>query len=166
MLLLFRSLSWVTPWCRLQWRINWCTLVDQSWQRKSWIIPSDSAKMIFYIAGTLALETQISKVKGLTTRILLPVISWLGVSPMTQVVKNLPVMQETQETQVWSLHWEGPLEKDMATHSGSLAWKNSMDRRAWQATVHMDTKSWTQLSTHTHICTSTFIFKKILCRHP
>ena len=24
----------------------------------------------------------------------------------------------------------------MATHSGILAWKNSMDRGAWQATVH------------------------------
>ena len=36
---------------------------------------------------------------------------------MTQVVNNLPVMQETQETQVW----EGPLEKDVATHSGNLA---------------------------------------------
>ena len=56
--------------------------------------------MIFYITGTLALETEISKVKGLTTKILLPVICLLGASPMTQVVKNLPVMQETQETQV------------------------------------------------------------------
>ena len=26
-----------------------------------------------------------------------------------------------QETWVWSLHWEGPLEKGMATHSSSLA---------------------------------------------
>ena len=28
------------------------------------------------------------------------------------------------------------LEKEMATHSGILAWKNLMDRGAWQATVH------------------------------
>ena len=27
---------------------------------------------------------------------------------------------------------------------------NPMDRGAWQATVHGITKSWTQLSTHTH----------------
>ena len=26
-------------------------------------------------------------------------------------------MQETQEMWVWSLNWEDPLEKDMATHS-------------------------------------------------
>ena len=36
------------------------------------------------------------------------------------VVKNLPAMQETQ---VQSLGWEAPLEKEMATHSSILAWK-------------------------------------------
>ena len=35
-------------------------------------------------------------------------------------VKSLPVMQETQ---VQSLGWEDPLEKDMATHSSTLAWE-------------------------------------------
>ena len=34
--------------------------------------------------------------------------------------KNLHVMQETQ---VRSLGWEDPLEKQMATHSSILAWK-------------------------------------------
>ena len=38
-------------------------------------------------------------------------------------VKNPPAMPETQETQVRSLGWEDPLEKEMATHSGILAWK-------------------------------------------
>ena len=38
---------------------------------------------------------------------------------MTQVVKNLPAMQETQ---VQSLGWEDPLEVEMATHSSFLAW--------------------------------------------
>ena len=32
-------------------------------------------------------------------------------------------MQETQETQVWSLDQEDPPEKEMATHSSILAWK-------------------------------------------
>ena len=36
------------------------------------------------------------------------------------MVKNLPAMQETQ---VPSLGQEDPLEKEMATHSGILAWK-------------------------------------------
>ena len=38
----------------------------------------------------------------------------------------------------------------MATHSSILAWKNPMDRGAWQAIVHGDAKSWMGLSTHTH----------------
>ena len=41
---------------------------------------------------------------------------------MAQWVKNLPAMQETQETWVWSLGWEAPLEKEMATHSSIFAW--------------------------------------------
>ena len=36
------------------------------------------------------------------------------------MVKNLPVMQETQ---VRSLGWEDRLEKEMATNSSILAWK-------------------------------------------
>ena len=36
------------------------------------------------------------------------------------MVKRLPAMQETW---VWSLGWEDPLEKEMATHSSTLAWK-------------------------------------------
>jgi len=36
------------------------------------------------------------------------------------MVKNLPVMQETQGS---SLGWEDPLEKEMTTHSSILAWK-------------------------------------------
>ena len=39
---------------------------------------------------------------------------------IAQLVKNLPVMQETQ---VQSLSQEDPLEKEMATHSSILAWK-------------------------------------------
>ena len=41
-----------------------------------------------------------------------------------------------QETWVRSQGQKDPLEKEMATHSGILAWKNSMDRGAWRATVH------------------------------
>ena len=42
---------------------------------------------------------------------------------MAQPVKNLPAMQETQETWVQSLSWGDPLEKEMATHSSIIAWK-------------------------------------------
>ena len=42
---------------------------------------------------------------------------------MAQWVQNLPAMQETQETQVWYLGWEDPLQKEMAVHSSTFAWE-------------------------------------------
>ena len=36
------------------------------------------------------------------------------------MIKNPPALQETQ---VRSLGWEDPLEKEMATHSSTLAWE-------------------------------------------
>ena len=41
----------------------------------------------------------------------------LWASPVAQMVKNPPAMQETQEMQVQ------PLERGMATHSSILAWR-------------------------------------------
>ena len=41
-------------------------------------------------------------------------------SLVAQIVKNLPAVQETQ---VWSLGQEDPLENVMATHSSILAWR-------------------------------------------
>ena len=39
---------------------------------------------------------------------------------VAQRLKRLPLMQETR---VRSMGWEDPLEKEMATHSSTLAWK-------------------------------------------
>ena len=44
---------------------------------------------------------------------------------MAQTVKNLPTMRETQ---VPSLGWEDPLEKEMATHSSILPGKSQGQR--------------------------------------
>ena len=44
----------------------------------------------------------------------------LWASLMAQRLKRLPAVQETQ---VRSLGWEDPLEKEMATHSSSLSWR-------------------------------------------
>ena len=60
------------------------------------------------------------------------------------MVKHLPTMRETW---VWFLGWEDPLEKEMATHSSTLAWKipwteaaPSMDsqrvRHDWETSLH------------------------------
>ena len=43
-----------------------------------------------------------------------------GASLVAQMVKRLPAMRKTQ---VQSLGWEDPLEKEKATHSSTLAWK-------------------------------------------
>ena len=43
--------------------------------------------------------------------------------PSGLVVKNLPTVQETQETRVQSLAQEDPLEEEMAIHSSILAWE-------------------------------------------
>ena len=44
----------------------------------------------------------------------------IGASLVAQTVKRLPAVWETR---VRSLGWEDPLEKEMATHSSTLAWK-------------------------------------------
>ena len=67
----------------------------------------------------------------------------LVASLVAQTVKNLSVMWKTW---VQPLGWEDLLEKEMATHSSSLAWRIPMDRGAWQATIHGIAKSQTWLS--------------------
>ena len=66
----------------------------------------------------------------------------MGYPGGSEMVKNLPAMQETQ---VRSLGWEDLLEKGMAIHSSILAWKIP-DTGTWQATIHGVSKSRTQLS--------------------
>ena len=61
--------------------------------------------------------------------------SWASLVP--QLVKNPPAMQETW---VWPLGWEDPLEKGKATHASILAW-----RIPW-IIVHGIAKSRTRLS--------------------
>ena len=48
-------------------------------------------------------------------------VSAIRASLVAQVVKNLPAVQETK---VQSLGWEDPLEKEMASHTSTLAWKS------------------------------------------
>ena len=46
-----------------------------------------------------------------------------GGFPGGSAIKNLPAMQEPEETQVRSLNQEEPLEEGMATHSSILGWR-------------------------------------------
>ena len=47
-------------------------------------------------------------------------VDFLWASLVAQTVKRLSTMQETR---VQSLGWEDPLEKEMAIHSSTIAWK-------------------------------------------
>ena len=84
---------------------------------------------------------------------------------VAQMVKNLFAMQETQ---VWFLGGEDPLDKEMATRSNSCL-ENSMDRGAWRAVVHGVSESNTieqlTLSLYTNgkiqpLACSIFLFQK------
>ena len=68
-------------------------------------------------------------------------------SLVAKTVKRLPAMQKTQ---VHSLGWEDPLEKEMATPPVPLP-RNSMDGGSWWATAHGVTQCWTGLSDFTII---------------
>ena len=70
-------------------------------------------------------------------------VTYFWASLVAQTVKNLSAIPETQ---VQSLGWEDPLEKEIATPPSTLAWRIPMDRGAWRATVHGVAKSLTQQS--------------------
>ena len=60
---------------------------------------------------------------------------------MVLVVKNSPADAGDIRDVGRSLGLEDTLEEGMATHSSILAWEITMDRGAWQATVHRVAKS-------------------------
>ena len=56
----------------------------------------------------------------LTTFLTRSPLPYKGTCPVAQMVKRLSTMWETR---VQSLGWEDPLEKEMAIHSSTIAWK-------------------------------------------
>ena len=74
-----------------------------------------------------------------------------GTSPMAQWIKNLPAMQETQETWVQSLGQEGLLKEEMATHSSMLFWKVPWIDGLGRLLVHKDSDMTEQLSMNTQL---------------
>ena len=73
--------------------------------------------------------------------ILIHTTSWASL--VAQMVKNLPVMQETWAQ---SLGWEDPLEEGMATHSSILAWRIPSTEEPGGLQVHGVAMCGTQLS--------------------
>ena len=89
-----------------------------------------------------------------------PLWASLGV----QMVRNLLAMQETW---VWSLGWEDPLEEGMATHSNILTWRilwteepNGLQSMGLQ---RVNTTEWLTLRFHNPVWNvrSTYHFKKM-----
>ena len=61
-------------------------------------------------------------------------------SLVAHMVKNLPAVQKTQ---VWSLGWEDPLEKGMATQASNSCLENPMDKGIWRVTTErLNHTSW------------------------
>ena len=81
-------------------------------------------------------------------------------SPGSSVVKNPPANAEDTGDVSLIPGLGRSLEEGNDNPLQYFCLQNSMDRRAWQATVHRATKSWTQLSTHTHTHTHKLL---ILC---
>ena len=65
---------------------------------------------------------------------------------MAQQVKNMPAMQETQETRVQLLGHEDLLEEEMETHSSILAWEIPRTEELVEPQSNGVAKSQTQLS--------------------
>ena len=93
--------------------------------------------------------------EGSSKSFLDPQLLCSGTSLMAQGVKNLPATQKTQETQVWSLGWYNPLEKETQPTPVFLLEK-SHGHRAWQATVQWVAKKGVD-SAHKHSHTPVFL---------
>ena len=70
-----------------------------------------------------------------------------------QIVKRLPAMRETR---VQSLGWEDLLEKEMAAHSSTLAWRIPWVEEPGGLQVQGVTKSWTRLNEFTRLWAGPF----------
>ena len=69
-------------------------------------------------------------------------------------------------TQNLKIYISGTLEKEMATHSGILAWKNSGDGGAWRTTVPGVSESRTRLGTQQQQQLSTYTISLSLIFFP
>ena len=121
------TLAWKIPWTEEPGRLqskgfqrvghNWVTslsLSSKDLSRRDSL--SDNSEGMFCGGkGEARIYRSFCKKQNKTNK-KIPQVAFL----VDQTVKQLPARQETQ---VWSLDQEDPLEKEMATHSSILAWK-------------------------------------------
>ena len=115
-----KSRTQLSDWTELNWgsvTFTWLCPKNKLYTRDGWILIYVS---YISIIDFIFKEQQLSKgISNLQRHIYAGGTGKWG-SLVAQTKKNLPAMQETQ---VWSLGWEVPLEKEMATHSTILAWR-------------------------------------------
>ena len=75
----------------------------------------------------------------------------MGGFPGSLVANNLLTMQVAQETWVWSLGWEDPLEEGMTTHGNILAWRipRTEESGGLQSISHKESDT-TEATKHAH----------------
>ena len=94
-----------------------CSFIRIQWQR---LIYTDI--MLIY-TSTVAMYTYIKLSCCMTLKeIVLYNLNIRGF-PDGSAIKNPPAVQETQESQVWSLAREDPLLEEMSTHSSVITWR-------------------------------------------
>ena len=112
-------------------------------------------------------KLRLAPVKSLFVLLQFNVEKYFQSCQVAQCWRTCLSIQETQESRVWTLGREDPLEEEMATRSSVSYLGNSMGRGAWWAIVHGVTNSQTQLSarTHTRVFTNvtSFISPKQSC---
>ena len=95
-----------------------------------------------FLSLSPAFQENVSSLPALKPLIQYSVVSTfytLGLSLWLSSKESVCNARDAGDT-VWSLDWEDPLEEGMYSCQ-----ENSMDRRAWWATVHRVAKSWTRL---------------------
>ena len=105
---------------RIFWTLNLCT-IEQAASARYWacvLLMSLMFKKITFIWNPG--QILVSQKDQLFFFYFLIFLGTCWASLEAQMVKNLPA---TQETQVWSLGQEDPLEKGKATHSSILSWR-------------------------------------------
>ena len=108
--------------------------------------PQDKSMLKFFKLSKLS-HWEYLKFNLPPTRPKVPVNIWRG-----SLNTHVPI-QENPDMQIQFLGWEDPLDEEMANPLQYSCLTNSMDREAWQATVHGTTKNQTGLSSwaHTHM---------------
>ena len=85
-----------------------------------------------------------------------------ALAQMAAVVWNPPALQETQETVVQSLHWEGPLQAEKATLSSTPAWEIPRTEEPGSPRGCKEVDTTECAHTHTNLRNSNFFILSIL----